>query len=175
MARATARPWSVRSAREGGRPRDERQAGTLDGGGRARPERPGRGRDRRELGNRVRGGGGARAARRGHRAGLPGVRLLAVEAGESDVQLRLQRRLAAAGAPTAALAAHPGVAFTGLTRHIPGVLQAAYPVVGGLFTQSAAMGALPILRAATDPSAAASTTGPRDGPRPRSEERRVGK
>ncbi len=66
----------------------------------------------------------------------------------------LQRRLAAAGAPTAALAAHPGVAFTELTRHLPGVLQSAYPAVGGLFTQSAAMGALPTLRAATDPAAA---------------------
>ena len=62
----------------------------------------------------------------------------------------LQRRLYAAGAPTAALAAHPGVAFTELTRNLPGVLQAA----GGLFTQSAAMGALPTLRAATDPAAA---------------------
>jgi NAD(P)-dependent dehydrogenase (short-subunit alcohol dehydrogenase family) len=66
----------------------------------------------------------------------------------------LQRRLAAAGAPTAALAAHPGVAFTDLTRHLPAVLQSAYPVVGGLFTQSAAMGALPTLRAAADPAAA---------------------
>jgi hypothetical protein len=46
------------------------------------------------------------------------------------------------------------VAFTELTRHLPGVLQAAYPAVGGLFTQSAAMGALPTLRAATDPAAA---------------------
>ncbi len=66
----------------------------------------------------------------------------------------LQRRLAAAGAPTAALAAHPGVAFTELTRHLPAVIQSAYPAVGGLFTQSAAMGALPTLRAATDPAAA---------------------
>jgi NAD(P)-dependent dehydrogenase (short-subunit alcohol dehydrogenase family) len=66
----------------------------------------------------------------------------------------LQRRLAVAGAPTVALAAHPGVAFTDLTRHLPAVLQSAYPVVGGLFTQSAAMGALPTLRAATDPAAA---------------------
>ena len=65
----------------------------------------------------------------------------------------LQRRLAAAGAPTVALAAHPGVAFTDLTRHLPAVLQSAYPAVGGLFTQSAAMGALPTLRAATDPAA----------------------
>jgi len=65
----------------------------------------------------------------------------------------LQRRLHAAGAPTAALAAHPGVAFTELTRSLPGVIQAAYPAIGGLFTQSAAMGALPTLRAATDPAA----------------------
>src|SRR5262252_8702043 len=42
----------------------------------------------------------------------------------------LQRRLAAAGAPTAALAAHPGVALTDLTRHLPAVLQSAYPAVG---------------------------------------------
>ena len=66
----------------------------------------------------------------------------------------LQRRLAAAGAPTVALAAHPGNAFTDLTRHLPAVLQSAYPAVGGLFGQSAAMGALPTLRAATDPAAA---------------------
>jgi NAD(P)-dependent dehydrogenase (short-subunit alcohol dehydrogenase family) len=66
----------------------------------------------------------------------------------------LQRRMHAAGAPTAALAAHPGVAFTDLTRNLPGVIQAAYPAIGGLFTQSAAMGALPLLRAATDPAAA---------------------
>ncbi len=66
----------------------------------------------------------------------------------------LQRRLRAAGAPTAALAAHPGVAFTELTRNLPGVIQATYPAIGGLFTQTAAMGALPTLRAATDPAAA---------------------
>ena len=64
----------------------------------------------------------------------------------------LQRRMHAAGAPTAALAAHPGVAFTELTRNLPGVIQATYPAIGGLFTQSAAMGALPTLRAATDPA-----------------------
>jgi len=52
-----------------------------------------------------------------------------------------------------ALAAHPGNAFTDLTRHLPAVLQSAYPAVAGLFTQSAAMGALPVLRAATDPAA----------------------
>jgi NAD(P)-dependent dehydrogenase (short-subunit alcohol dehydrogenase family) len=66
----------------------------------------------------------------------------------------LQRRLSAAGAPAAALAAHPGVAFTELTRSLPGVIQSANHAIGGLFTQSAAMGALPTLRAATDPAAA---------------------
>jgi len=66
----------------------------------------------------------------------------------------LQRRLSAAGAPAAALAAHPGVAFTDLTRVLPGPVRSANLALGGLFTQSASMGALPVLRAATDPAAA---------------------
>lgn len=65
----------------------------------------------------------------------------------------LERRLEAAEAATIALAAHPGTASTELVRHIPGALQAAYAATGGLFKQSAAMGALPTLRAATDPAA----------------------
>jgi NAD(P)-dependent dehydrogenase (short-subunit alcohol dehydrogenase family) len=65
----------------------------------------------------------------------------------------LQRRLAAAGAHTVALAAHPGTTRTELTRHIPGVLRALNEAVGGLYSQGAAMGALPTLRAATDPQA----------------------
>jgi NAD(P)-dependent dehydrogenase (short-subunit alcohol dehydrogenase family) len=63
----------------------------------------------------------------------------------------LQRRLEAAGSPTAALAAHPGGSDTELGRHIPGAR-----FLGPLLTwmaQSAAMGALPTLRAATDPAA----------------------
>jgi NAD(P)-dependent dehydrogenase (short-subunit alcohol dehydrogenase family) len=63
----------------------------------------------------------------------------------------LQRRLSAAGAPTGALAAHPGVSATELARYIPGadlLMPVARP-----FTQSPAMGALPTLRAATDPAA----------------------
>ena len=64
----------------------------------------------------------------------------------------LQRRLRAAEAATIALAAHPGTAHTELTRHLPGLLQTAQAVAGGLFTQSATMGALPTLRAATDPA-----------------------
>jgi NAD(P)-dependent dehydrogenase (short-subunit alcohol dehydrogenase family) len=66
----------------------------------------------------------------------------------------LERRLRAAEAATIALAAHPGTASTELTRHLPGLLQVAQTVAGGLFTQSATMGALPTLRAATDPAAA---------------------
>jgi NAD(P)-dependent dehydrogenase (short-subunit alcohol dehydrogenase family) len=65
----------------------------------------------------------------------------------------LERRLRAAGAATIALAAHPGSAGTELVRHMPGVLQTVYSTAGGWFKQSAAMGALPTLRAATDPAA----------------------
>ncbi len=65
----------------------------------------------------------------------------------------LQHRLAAAGAPTMALAAHPGTAFTELTRNMPGPVQYLNQRLGSAFTQSARMGALPTLRAATDPAA----------------------
>ncbi len=63
----------------------------------------------------------------------------------------LHRRLVAAGAPTAALAAHPGGSDTELARHVPGadLIRARLQVLA----QSAAMGALPTLRAATDPAA----------------------
>lgn len=64
----------------------------------------------------------------------------------------LQRRLEAAGAETVALAAHPGASGTELMRHItfgPEALSAAALKLA----QSAAMGALPSLRAATDPTA----------------------
>ncbi len=63
----------------------------------------------------------------------------------------LQRRLARAGAPTTALAAHPGASLTELGRHIRFHRQL-QPLVRWM-TQPAAMGALPILRAATDPGA----------------------
>lgn len=62
----------------------------------------------------------------------------------------LQRRLIAQH--TTALAAHPGGSDTELARHLPGVVQRAVPLVRPLF-QEAAMGALPTLRAATDPGA----------------------
>lgn len=65
----------------------------------------------------------------------------------------LQRRLALKGAPTTALAAHPGGSNTELTRNIPSVIKPVADVVWPLFSQSAEMGALPTLRAATDPAA----------------------
>jgi NAD(P)-dependent dehydrogenase (short-subunit alcohol dehydrogenase family) len=61
----------------------------------------------------------------------------------------LQRRLSAAGAATVALAAHPGLAATELARNSPGIVAVATSVMG----QSPVMGALPALRAATDPDA----------------------
>jgi NAD(P)-dependent dehydrogenase (short-subunit alcohol dehydrogenase family) len=69
----------------------------------------------------------------------------------------LQRRLAAAGAPTTALAAHPGTSRTDLVRHLSGPARGlANAQLGPLtswFAQSAEMGALATLRAATDPDA----------------------
>jgi NAD(P)-dependent dehydrogenase (short-subunit alcohol dehydrogenase family) len=62
----------------------------------------------------------------------------------------LQRRLASSGA-TIAVAAHPGGSNTELMRHLPGWAQSVYPVLEPIF-QDAAMGALPQLRAATDPT-----------------------
>ncbi|MEV0298353.1 SDR family NAD(P)-dependent oxidoreductase [Nocardia sp. NPDC050710] len=62
----------------------------------------------------------------------------------------LQRRLSGTGT-TIAVAAHPGAANTDLMRNMPAALRALVPVVAPIVTQSPAMGALPILRAATDP------------------------
>lgn len=66
----------------------------------------------------------------------------------------LQRRFEAAGANASALAAHPGGSNTHLGDHLVenwyGKLL--WPLMNGM-TQSAAMGALPTLRAATDPAA----------------------
>ncbi|MGC2655875.1 MAG: SDR family NAD(P)-dependent oxidoreductase [Mycobacterium sp.] len=63
----------------------------------------------------------------------------------------LQRRLAAKTAPTVAVAAHPGGSSTELTRNLPVLFKPAISVLSPLVFQSAAMGALPTLRAATDP------------------------
>jgi NAD(P)-dependent dehydrogenase (short-subunit alcohol dehydrogenase family) len=58
----------------------------------------------------------------------------------------LHRRLSGAGT-TIAVAAHPGLAATELTRNS----SAASAALARLISQTAAMGALPVLRAATDP------------------------
>jgi len=68
----------------------------------------------------------------------------------------LQRRLLAAGSSTMALAAHPGGSRTNLGNENPGgvvnaIGWAGRPLIERFFLQSAAMGALPTLRAATDP------------------------
>lgn len=65
----------------------------------------------------------------------------------------LQRRLAAAGAPTIAVAAHPGISNTELMRHVPGSGLPGFSKLAGLVTNSPAVGALATLRAATDPGA----------------------
>ncbi|MFC9059328.1 SDR family NAD(P)-dependent oxidoreductase [Streptomyces sp. NPDC057074] len=63
----------------------------------------------------------------------------------------LQRRLAPHGS-TVAVAAHPGAAATELQQNLPGPLRKGADLLLPLFAQSAAMGALPTLRAATDPA-----------------------
>jgi NAD(P)-dependent dehydrogenase (short-subunit alcohol dehydrogenase family) len=77
----------------------------------------------------------------------------------------LQRRLAASGARTIALGAHPGYSATELSRHVPAALKGVNDVVVGRYiAQPADRGALPTLRAATDPLAmGAHYYGP-DGP-----------
>ncbi|AOW91878.1 short-chain dehydrogenase [Rhodococcus sp. WMMA185] len=64
----------------------------------------------------------------------------------------LARRLGEKNAQTIAVAAHPGGSNTELTRNIPGIVRPPLEFLSGLVAQSAAMGALPTLRAATDPS-----------------------
>jgi NAD(P)-dependent dehydrogenase (short-subunit alcohol dehydrogenase family) len=73
----------------------------------------------------------------------------------------LQRRLAAAKKQTIALAAHPGTARTELTRHMSPLSNAAmnqrFAALNSWWVQDAKMGALPVLRAATDPDAIGGT------------------
>ncbi|MEU8421813.1 SDR family NAD(P)-dependent oxidoreductase [Micromonospora sp. NPDC048835] len=63
----------------------------------------------------------------------------------------LQRRLAAHGT-TVAVAAHPGVSNTELVRNSPALVRQPVTWLAPLITQSATAGALPTLRAATDPA-----------------------
>jgi NAD(P)-dependent dehydrogenase (short-subunit alcohol dehydrogenase family) len=73
----------------------------------------------------------------------------------------LQRRLTAARVQTIALAAHPGTARTDLTRHMSKLSNAAmgprFRALNAWLVQDAATGALPTLRAATDPAAVGGT------------------
>ena len=64
----------------------------------------------------------------------------------------LQRRLTANGETTIAVAAHPGSSRTELLRKSPAWLRISSAVLGPLIFQSPRMGALPTLRAATDPT-----------------------
>ncbi|WP_306215602.1 SDR family NAD(P)-dependent oxidoreductase [Actinoplanes sp. RD1] len=65
----------------------------------------------------------------------------------------LQRRLAPHGT-TIAVAAHPGVSNTELVRNTPTALRLPVTWLAPVLTQNAAMGALPTVRAATDPEVA---------------------
>jgi len=60
----------------------------------------------------------------------------------------LQRRLQ--GTSTLAVSAHPGGSNTELARNVPAAVRVVFEAIAPLITQSAAMGALPTLRAATD-------------------------
>ena len=67
----------------------------------------------------------------------------------------LQRRLSArpgADKSTIAVAAHPGTSNTELTRNLPAIIRPAASLLGPILFQSSHMGALPTLRAATDPA-----------------------
>jgi NAD(P)-dependent dehydrogenase (short-subunit alcohol dehydrogenase family) len=65
----------------------------------------------------------------------------------------LQRRLSASDVGSIAVAAHPGNSRTDLFRYSPGWLRVGAKVLAPLVSQSPPMGALPTLRAATDPGA----------------------
>jgi NAD(P)-dependent dehydrogenase (short-subunit alcohol dehydrogenase family) len=75
--------------------------------------------------------------------------------------LELQRRLTAAGSPVRALAAHPGYASTNLQGHTGSGLQhALMALTNRVVAQSAEMGALPALYAATMDLPGMTYTGP---------------
>lgn len=75
----------------------------------------------------------------------------------------LQRRLTAAGSKMKSIAAHPGYASTNLQSHTESIWDRLMDV-GDLFAQSAEMGALPELYAATAPDVSGGTFIGPDGP-----------
>jgi NAD(P)-dependent dehydrogenase (short-subunit alcohol dehydrogenase family) len=74
--------------------------------------------------------------------------------------LELQRRLTEAGSSVRAVAAHPGYSRTNLQHHSESRLQRAVMAITGLTGQSAEMGALPTLYAATQDVPPAAYVGP---------------
>jgi hypothetical protein len=74
----------------------------------------------------------------------------------------LQRRLVQAGSGIRAMAAHPGIAKTGLADHVTGLKGLGLKVLAS-FAQDAEGGALPTLYAATSELPGGSYIGP-DGP-----------
>lgn len=62
----------------------------------------------------------------------------------------LDRRLRTVNSPVKAIACHPGIAGTDLSRHLPAVARLAWPALG-LMLNSAAQGAWPALQAGTAP------------------------
>lgn len=66
----------------------------------------------------------------------------------------LQRRLAASGSKVKALASHPGYAATNLQSHTESISSRVMALADPFIAQSAEMGALPVLYAATVPDAA---------------------
>src|SRR6266568_4288121 len=105
---------------------------------------------------------GSTEVRRLDLADLASVREFAARVGEIAVLVNgqaklanllftyeLQRRLAAAGSTRTALAAHPGYAATNLQSHTESIQDRLMSTTNRLLAQSAQMGALPTLYAAT--------------------------
>jgi NAD(P)-dependent dehydrogenase (short-subunit alcohol dehydrogenase family) len=74
--------------------------------------------------------------------------------------MELQRRLDAAGSPLRSVAAHPGYSATNLQFHTQSIQDQLMGVANRLIAQSAAMGALPTLYAATADVPGAAYIGP---------------
>jgi NAD(P)-dependent dehydrogenase (short-subunit alcohol dehydrogenase family) len=74
--------------------------------------------------------------------------------------LELQRRLTQARSPVLAVAAHPGAARTGLTRHLGPAMSLVAATVGRLIMQSGPAGSLPTIFAATQTLEGARYVGP---------------
>jgi NAD(P)-dependent dehydrogenase (short-subunit alcohol dehydrogenase family) len=74
--------------------------------------------------------------------------------------MELQRRLDAAGSPLRSVAAHPGYSATNLQSHTQSIQDQLMGIANRLIAQSAAMGALPTLYAATVDLPGAAYVGP---------------